>query len=80
MSNLIKHFQKSTWKESKWKLQTDFIKDYLCANVILTKPVCIMPSENIRCQDHSTAKQQLLQFGGEKTTNWSAANFTYNRE
>lgn len=39
-----------------------------------------MPSENIRCQDHSTAKQQLLQFGGEKTTNWSAANFTYNRE
>lgn len=30
-----------------------------------------MPYENIKCQDHSTTKQQLLKSGGEKTTNWS---------
>lgn len=35
-----------------------------------------MPYENIKCQDHSTTKQQLLKFGGEKITNWSGTNFT----
>lgn len=39
-----------------------------------------MPYENIKCQDHSTTKQQLLKSGDEKTINWSGTNFTQNCE